>query len=81
MRSVSPLIAINIIDVLQKRPSSSDIKIQAIDHLRERTHSFEYTRTVLCQLEREIRSDIAALEGNDALLGLLDIVSVNKPSK
>ncbi|THH07434.1 hypothetical protein EW146_g9317, partial [Bondarzewia mesenterica] len=64
--------------ILQKRPTTPTLKLHAIDHLRHRTHSFEYTESILNTLETRIRCEIEALGGNDQLIVLVDMLSVRK---
>jgi len=65
-------------NVLQKRPSTPTIKSHAIDHLRYRTRSFEYSESILDRFETRIRQEIQALGGNEELTILLDILCVKK---
>jgi len=67
-----------ITNVLQHRPSTPTMKVHAIDHLRFRTGSFEYSELVLDTLETRMEQEIKALSGNNALLGILGVLSVKK---
>ncbi|KAJ3550298.1 hypothetical protein NM688_g5095 [Phlebia brevispora] len=60
-----------ILNVLQKRPSTPTLKKHTIAYLRDRTKSFDYTLSVLSSLEKQIYTEIARLGGNQ---GLEDIV-------
>ncbi|PPR07482.1 hypothetical protein CVT26_013452 [Gymnopilus dilepis] len=65
-------------NVLQKRPSTPTMKMYAIDHLRHKTLSFQYTEQVLKDLEARIRHDIGLLGGNQGLLKIVAVLSLNK---
>ncbi|THV07129.1 farnesyltranstransferase [Dendrothele bispora CBS 962.96] len=63
-------------NVLQKRPTTPSVKLHAIAHLRQQTHSFQYSESVLAAFETEIRNEIAVLGGNDILTSLIDRLGV-----
>ncbi|KAF9002949.1 farnesyltranstransferase [Cyathus striatus] len=65
-------------NVLQKRPTTPTLKLHAINHLRTKTRSFEYTEGILSTLETRIRFEIDMLGGNDKLSSLVDLLSVRK---
>ncbi|PFH50504.1 hypothetical protein AMATHDRAFT_60906 [Amanita thiersii Skay4041] len=65
-----------ILNVLQKRPSTPTLKIHTIEYLRKRTRSFNYTMTVLTTLERQVRDEIARLGGNRGLEAVVDYLHV-----
>lgn len=65
-----------ILNVLQKRPSTPTLKHHTIDHLRYKTSSFDYTLNVMSSLEQQLRAEIARLDGNDQLEGILDALHV-----
>ncbi|RDB28134.1 Geranylgeranyl pyrophosphate synthase [Hypsizygus marmoreus] len=67
-----------LINVLQQRPTTPTVKIHAINHLRHRTHSFEYSEAVLDRLETRIEQEIQKLGGNKGLLIILGLLSVRK---
>ena len=54
------------------------MKMYAIDHLRHKTLSFQYTEQVLKDLEARIRHDIGLLGGNQGLLKIVAVLSLNK---
>ncbi|KAF7302585.1 hypothetical protein HMN09_00893000 [Mycena chlorophos] len=59
-------------DILQKRPKTPTLKIQAISYLDNRTKSFEYTRLVLRKIEGQIRAEMERLGGNEGLKVVMD---------
>lgn len=63
-------------DVLHQRPKSSLLKSHAISYLKEVTHSFEYTRSVLESLEAQSRAEVKRLGGNLNLEAILDKLTV-----
>ncbi|KAG1737840.1 isoprenoid synthase domain-containing protein [Suillus paluster] len=65
-----------LMSVLQKRPTTPTLKHHAIDHLRTKTKSFDYTLAVMSSLERQIRQEIARLGGNPQLEKILDALHV-----
>ncbi|KAF9530509.1 isoprenoid synthase domain-containing protein [Crepidotus variabilis] len=69
-----------IMNVLQKRPTTPTLKIHAINYLKNNTRSFEYTLTVLAKLESQTRSEIARLGGNKGLEAIMDSLHVNEKS-
>ncbi|KAG6809728.1 hypothetical protein H0H92_014969 [Tricholoma furcatifolium] len=66
-----------ILNVLQKRPTTPTLKTHTITYLRTHTRSFEYTRAVLRDYEGRIREELGRLGGNERLAGILDWLSVN----
>ncbi|TFK68466.1 terpenoid synthase [Pluteus cervinus] len=66
-----------ILNILQKRPTTPTLKIHTIDYLRTHTESFSYTLTVLKQLEAQVRGEIKRLGGNSGLEKLMDYLHVN----
>ena len=68
---------ISAIDVLQKRPSTPTLKHYTIAYLRDKTKSFEYTRSVLTSLETQINENIARLGGNSGLEQIMDRLHVS----
>jgi len=64
-------------DVLRQRPSTPTLKIRAIDHLKNHTKSFEYTLSVLNNLEAQMRREIQRLGGNQDLERLMDMLHVD----
>ncbi|ESK88368.1 geranylgeranyl diphosphate synthase [Moniliophthora roreri MCA 2997] len=66
-----------ILNVLQKRPSSPTLKLHTVNYLRDSTQSFQYTLGVLVNLESQIRAEIARLGGNKSLEQLIDYLHVD----
>jgi len=66
-----------IMNVLQKRPTTPTLKIHTIEYLRNETKSFEYTLSVLVNLEAQTRSEIARLGGNKGLEAIMDFLHVD----
>ncbi|KIY43372.1 terpenoid synthase [Fistulina hepatica ATCC 64428] len=66
-----------VLNVLQKRPTTPTLKKHIISYLQEHTKSFDYTLSVLHSLESQIRAEVMRLGGNDALLRIVDFLSVN----
>ncbi|KAF8641432.1 hypothetical protein AX16_009945 [Volvariella volvacea WC 439] len=65
-----------VLNVLQKRPSTPTLKIHTIDYLRNHTKSFDYTLKVLADLESQTRAEIKRLGGNEGLEKLMDVLHV-----
>ncbi|OJA20804.1 hypothetical protein AZE42_06518 [Rhizopogon vesiculosus] len=65
-----------VMSVLQKRPTTPTLKHHAIDHLRTKTKSFDYTLAVMQSLERQVRNEIARLGGNLQLERILDTLHI-----
>jgi geranylgeranyl diphosphate synthase type 3 len=68
-----------VLNVLQKRPSTPTLKIHTIEYLKNHTKSFEYTHTVLSNLEAQARQEIARLGGNKGLERIIDLLHVDAP--
>jgi len=71
-------VLILIQDVLQKRPTTPTLKNHTINYLRNHTKSFEYTLSVLENLEEQTRREIARLGGNKGLEALMDVLHVDE---
>ncbi|KAK7691325.1 hypothetical protein QCA50_004719 [Cerrena zonata] len=65
-----------ILNVLQKRPTTPTLKKHAIGYLRDHTKSFVYTIKVLASLEKDIRDEVSKLGGNSALETIIDALHV-----
>ncbi|TFY83754.1 hypothetical protein EWM64_g252 [Hericium alpestre] len=65
-----------VLNVLQKRPTTPTLKTHTISYLRTQTKSFEYTLGVLRKLERQIREEIQRLGGNPHLQTIVDTLRV-----
>jgi len=62
--------------VLRRRPTTPTLKMYAINYLRDKTMSFHYSRSVLSALEEQMRKEISRLGGNEALVRIIDRLSV-----
>lgn len=67
-----------VLNVLQKRPTTPTLKIHTIDYLKNETKSFEYTLSVLTNLEAQTRREIVRLGGNKGLEALMDLLHVDE---
>ncbi|KAL5504497.1 hypothetical protein ACEPAH_7158 [Sanghuangporus vaninii] len=65
-----------VLNVLQKRPTTPTLKRYTIDYLKNQTKSFDYTLSVLESLESQIRDEIKRLGGNKGLEKIIDTLSV-----
>ncbi|OCH93464.1 terpenoid synthase, partial [Obba rivulosa] len=65
-----------VLNVLQKRPSTPTLKKYTIAYLQHHTKSFDYTVRILCTLEQQIRQEIARLGGNEGLEAIMDALQV-----
>ncbi|KAK4685926.1 geranylgeranyl diphosphate synthase, type III, partial [Tremellales sp. Uapishka_1] len=61
-----------ILNVLQKRTNSAALKAHTVGYLRHTTKSFDYTRTVLEQLKKQIDEEVQRLGGNTVLERVLE---------
>ncbi|KAJ7905040.1 isoprenoid synthase domain-containing protein [Mycena leptocephala] len=66
-----------ILNTLQKRPRTPTLKVNAISYLDKKTNSFEYTRSVLINLEQQLRAEIARLGGNKGLEAIVDRLALS----
>ncbi|KAI0667097.1 terpenoid synthase [Trametes maxima] len=69
-----------ILNVLQKRPTTPTLKKHTISYLKEHTKSFDYTIGVMDDLEAQIREEIARLGGNQRLEKIMDALHVERSS-
>ncbi|THH23082.1 hypothetical protein EUX98_g8100 [Antrodiella citrinella] len=53
-----------LLNVLQKRPDTPTLKHHAISYLRNHTKSFDYTKSVMSSLEKDLRELLQKLGGN-----------------
>lgn len=67
-----------IINVLQKRPTTPTLKIHTINYLQKHTKSFEYTLSVLKTLEAQTLAEIKRLGGNPKLDKIMDLLHVDE---
>jgi len=65
-----------VLNVLQKRPSTPTTKRHIVNYMDVRTNSFEYTRDVLVKLEAQARAEIARFGGNEQLTKILDLLHI-----
>ncbi|KAI0366694.1 terpenoid synthase [Pilatotrama ljubarskyi] len=70
-----------ILNVLQKRPTTPTLKTHIISYMRDHTKSFDYTIDVMDDLEVQIRGEIARLGGNPRLEKIMDALHVERPSQ
>jgi len=67
-----------VMNVLQKRPTTPTLKIHTINYLKNETKSFAYTQSVLTNLEAQTRNEIAKLGGNKGLEAIMDLLHVEE---
>ncbi|ESK84635.1 terpenoidsynthase [Moniliophthora roreri MCA 2997] len=67
-----------VLNILQKRPSTPTLKHHTIHYLKNRTRSFEYTLDVLDKLDKQTRDEIQRLGGNEGLDKLMDSLWVDR---
>ncbi|KAJ3996196.1 isoprenoid synthase domain-containing protein [Lentinula boryana] len=67
-----------ILNVLQKRPTTPTLKTYAISYLKYRTKSFEYTLDVLEKIHEQALAEIVRLGGNEALVRLMESFVVDR---
>ncbi|TFK45124.1 isoprenoid synthase domain-containing protein [Crucibulum laeve] len=66
-----------ILNVLQKRPTTPTLKIHTIAYLKNHTKSFDYTMAVLDNLEAQTRAEIERLGGNIGLEKIMQMLHVD----
>lgn len=66
-----------LLNVLQKRPTTPTLKIHAISYLKDRTKSFEYTLKVLTSLEKDVYDELRRLGGNPGLEALMAALHID----
>ncbi|KAJ3890254.1 isoprenoid synthase domain-containing protein [Lentinula edodes] len=67
-----------ILNVLQKRPTTPTLKTYAISYLKHKTKSFDYTLGVLEKLHKQALAEISRLGGNTALVTLMESFVVDR---
>ncbi|KAJ3832299.1 farnesyltranstransferase [Lentinula raphanica] len=67
-----------ILNVLQKRPTTPTLKTYAISYLKHRTKSFAYTLDVLEKLHNQALAEISRLGGNEDLVRLMESFVVER---
>jgi len=65
-----------VLNTLQKRPRTPTLKIHTISYLDKHTQSFAYTRSVLKNLEQQMRAEVARLGGNKGLESIIDALAL-----
>ncbi|KAJ7740944.1 isoprenoid synthase domain-containing protein [Mycena maculata] len=65
-----------VLNTLQKRPRTPTLKIHTISYLDSHTQSFAYTRSVLKNLEQQMRAEVARLGGNKGLEAIIDALAL-----
>src|SRR5205809_2955866 len=68
-------------DILKQHTTSENIKLYCVQYMRDETHSFEYTCSVLRELDLGARKEIERLGGNKGLIAILDRLKVESGSK
>ncbi|KAJ7176600.1 isoprenoid synthase domain-containing protein [Mycena filopes] len=67
-----------VLNTLQKRPRTPTLKVHTISYLEKHTQSFSYTRSVLTNLEQQIRAEVARLGGNAGLERIIDALALKE---
>lgn len=67
-----------IINILKQRSDQPDVKLYAVKYMDEQTHSFEYTRKVLANLDQKASDMIEELGGNKLLSAFLEKMAVSQ---
>ncbi|KZT72460.1 terpenoid synthase [Daedalea quercina L-15889] len=67
-----------VLNVLQKRPTTPTLKRHTVNYLQNHTKSFDYTIKVLLSLENQIREEITRLGGNSGLERIMDTLHVDE---
>ncbi|KAJ3731569.1 isoprenoid synthase domain-containing protein [Lentinula guzmanii] len=67
-----------ILNVLQKRPTTPTLKTYAISYLKYQTKSFEYTLDVLEKIHEQALAEIVRLGGNEDLVRLMESFVVDR---
>lgn len=63
-----------ILNVLQKRPTTPTLKKHVIGYLDKSTHSFEYTLSVMDQFKAKVISEIQRLGGNRRMDAIVEVL-------
>ncbi|KAJ1305969.1 hypothetical protein OPQ81_010684 [Rhizoctonia solani] len=66
-----------VLNVLQKRPSTPTLKKHVISYMEDKTGTFEYTRGVLKKLDAQTRAEVARLGGNKMLEKFIDSMKID----
>ncbi|KAG6859865.1 hypothetical protein C0995_002697 [Termitomyces sp. Mi166 len=70
-----------VLNILQKRSETPDLKKHIIEYMRTKTKSFEYTLSVLDKIEVQMREEIRRLGGNVMLDMIVDHLSAETLQK
>ncbi|THH11232.1 hypothetical protein EW146_g8122 [Bondarzewia mesenterica] len=70
-----------VLNVLQKRPTTPTLKAYTISYLRNHTKSFDYTLRVLHNLEKQTSAEIQRLGGNLRLQAIIDSLRVSQEAE
>ncbi|KAF8328244.1 isoprenoid synthase domain-containing protein [Cantharellus anzutake] len=70
-----------VLNVLQKRPTTPTIKRHIVGYMDTATQSFAYTRSVLATLEKQAYAEVERLGGNKKLEKILERLHVNEETK
>ena len=73
---MTPVNSLSHLDILKRKTDDEDTKRYAVQVMTS-TQSFQYTLDKLAQLEEQIRSQIAALGGNELIGRILDYLANN----
>jgi len=65
-----------LLNILDKRPATPTLKKHAINYLRDKTGSFNYTLQVLRIIEQQTRDELQRLGGNPGIIAILDALRV-----
>jgi geranylgeranyl diphosphate synthase type 3 len=66
-----------VMNVLQKRPSTPTLKVKTISYLKDDTKSFDYTLSILRNLEKQTRDEIHRFGGNPGLEAIMDALHID----
>ncbi|ETW74742.1 hypothetical protein HETIRDRAFT_331862, partial [Heterobasidion irregulare TC 32-1] len=66
-----------VLNVLQKRPTTPTLKVHIISYLQNHTKSFDYTLRVLHKLEKQTYEEIDRLGGNVGLQTIIDSLRIS----
>ncbi|KAF7375744.1 hypothetical protein MSAN_00464000 [Mycena sanguinolenta] len=66
-----------ILELLEQRPTTDELKAPVVDYLKTETRSFEYTLGVLDKMESQVRAEVARLGGNEGLERIIDALHVD----
>jgi len=70
-----------VLNVLQKRPTTPTTKKYIVGYMDNATNSFAYTRSVIANLEKQAYAEVARLGGNKKLEKILERLHVDEIPK